>query len=111
MNGLAILNYAGPAPAAHNRTILSTLWRLLVSIIVFAVLLAYVTLRGTVLLAGYILVLAGTILLTIGGRRSAAVKLAAWRARASELVRLWIADILRPLRRRRHSLQPVLLLS
>lgn len=106
-----ILSYSGPAPAAQNRSILSLLWRLLVNVIVLCALCIYVALRAAVLLAGFILILAGTILLTIGGRRSAAIKLAAWRARAADLFRLWIADILRPLRRRRESPRPVLLLS
>ena len=102
MTTLAVLDYAGRPPRA-NRSILSTLARLAASAFYFVVLLVYVTVRGAILLAGLILVLAGTTLLCLGGKKGAARKLAAWRDRAADLLRLWISDILRPLRRQRLS--------
>jgi hypothetical protein len=60
------------------------------------------------LLVGFVCVFVGTALLYLGGRRSAAVKLKQWRKQAGELGRLWISDMLRPLRRRRLKPVPVL---
>jgi hypothetical protein len=97
---LTILNYAGPQPAPP-RTILGRCWRAIVWIITATIFTAVVTVRAALLLAGFTLVIAGLILLTLGGKRSAARKLLEWRERFFDRMRLWIDDIIRPLRRRR----------
>jgi hypothetical protein len=95
-----ILPYYGKEPPVP-RTLLGTCWRILSGICVFVILLIVIAVRAALLLGGFICVFAGTLLLTLGGRRSAAEELSRWRIRARSLLRLWIADILRPLRRQR----------
>jgi hypothetical protein len=43
------------------------------------------------------------ILLTLGGKRSAARKLLEWRERFIDLSRLWLSDLARPFRRHRDA--------
>lgn len=95
---LGILSYAGPAPVAR-RSFFAACRRVLVTVLLFAIVLVVIAVRGALLLGGYACVLAGTILLTLGGRRSAQRKLADWRGCAGELLRLWLDDMIRPLRR------------
>jgi hypothetical protein len=105
---LGILEYAGEAPAPA-RGFFGTCWRCVRFVVVLAVLITFVIVRSTLLLAGFACVFAGTVLLTLGGKRDAARKLAAWRERSLDLMSLWWSDITRPLRRhRRVTPQPVL---
>src|SRR5688572_22229193 len=97
---LLLLDYSGPPPAPP-RTMLGLCWRAIVWLITMTILLVFVTLRAALLLAGFICVFAGLILLTLGGKRSAARKLLAWRERFIDLSRLWLSDIARVFRRRR----------
>ena len=98
---LAILRYAGPPPAGESRSLLYKCWRAIVWTITATIFLLIVTVRAVLLLAGYVCVLAGMILLTLGGKRGAAKKLLEWRERAIDHLRLWRDDILRPIRQRR----------
>ena len=93
------LGYFGPAPVP-DRSLTRTCLRLLGNGIVFIALALFVVVRAALLLAGVVCIFAGTFLLTLGGKRSAAQTLSRWRARAVELSKLWLADIARPLRRR-----------
>jgi hypothetical protein len=92
---LAVLNYAGPEPA-QRRSFLYLCWRAIVFVITSVLLVVFVTLRAAVLLAGFVCVFAGTMLLVLGGKRGAAEKVAQWRERAIDLFRLWGSDIARP---------------
>ena len=103
---MSMLEYFGPDRPAE-KSIPYTLWRLLCNLVVVVILLIVVIVRAAILFAGFTCVFVGTILLTLGGRRSAAEKVAQWRTRARALIRLWIDDIRRPLRRHRAPL-PVL---
>ena len=91
---LALLDYAGPQPRPP-RTILGRCWRAIVWLITATIFLVFVTVRAALLLAGFICVFAGLILLTLGGKRSAARKLLEWRERVVNHVRLWADDIAR----------------
>lgn len=102
-----ILSYAGPPPAAESRSVLYKCWRALVWTITATIFIIVVTVRAALLLAGYVCVLAGMILLTLGGKRGAAKKLLEWRERAIDHLRLWRDDILRPVRQRRARRVPV----
>ena len=102
MSDIGIINYAGPAPAAR-RSILATLWYLITRLILLVILCIYMVVRAALLLAGFACVSAGTILLALGGKRSAGQKLRQWRDHFDDLLRLWIGDILRPLRRLRNA--------
>src|SRR4051812_45667973 len=95
---LGILSYAGPQPV-ERRSLVQRFLSFLFATIVFTLVLVFVIARTLILLAGYICVFAGTILLTLGGHRSAAVKLADWRNRFGDLTRLWLEDLRRPIRR------------
>ena len=95
---LGILGYAGPEPVIRG-SFVGRIFRLGVSTLFLLIVLAFALLRSVVLLAGYVLVLAGTVLLTLGGHRSAALKLAQWRNRFGDLTRLWLDDMRRPIRR------------
>ena len=101
---MSMLEYFGP-DRPTRKSLIHTLWRLFCNLIVFIILLIVVIARAAILLAGYICVFVGTILLTLGGRRSAAEKVAQWRSRARALIRLWIDDIRRPLRRQQAPLR------
>ncbi|MEA2709334.1 MAG: hypothetical protein QOF78_1935 [Phycisphaerales bacterium] len=106
---LAVLDYFGPALGAE-RSVIHTCWRAFVWAITATLLVLFVTLRAAVLLVGFALVFAGTVLLVIGGKRSAAEKLAQWRERTIDLMRLWRNDVMRPIRAwrsRRQQAQPV----
>ena len=94
---LAILNYAGPAPA-ESRSLLYRTWRAIVWTITATIFVCVVTVRGALLLCGFACVFAGLVLLTLGGKRSAAGKLLEWRERAVDHLRLWRDDMLRPIR-------------
>jgi hypothetical protein len=93
-----LLSYAGPAPA-RRRSFLYRCWSACVWVVAAALLMVFVAVRAALLIAGFICVLAGLILLTLGGKRSAARKLLEWRERSIDHLRLWGDDILRPLRR------------
>ena len=99
---LVLLDYSGPAPAPP-RTMLGLCWRAVVWLITTTILIVCVTVRAVLLLAGFTCVFAGLILLTLGGKRSAARKLLDWRERVIDLSRLWLSDITRVFRRRRHD--------
>jgi hypothetical protein len=102
---LRLLNYAGPRPAAQ-RTLVGRCWRGITWLITLTVLIAFVTVRGALLTAGFACVFAGLVLLTLGGKRSAARRLLEWRERVVDHVRLWTGDITRTLRRRRPGNDP-----
>ena len=70
-------------------------------VVLVAIFLAIVFIRGAILGIGYACGFVGTILLFIGGRRSAAVTLRRWRGYWSEYLHLWWGDIARPFRRPR----------
>jgi uncharacterized membrane protein YjdF len=110
---IGIINYAGPEPA-RRRSWFATIGRVIICLFLFVVLTIYVAVRAALLTSGFILLLIGTILLRLGGQQSARKKLKQWRTNAADLIRLWIDDILRPLRRSRatrvQAAQPVLLL-
>ena len=99
---LGILSYAGRDPAAP-RGVFVTCWRAIVWMITATIYVVIVTVRGALLLAGFICVFAGLILLTLGGKASAGRKLLEWRERFVDLLRLWLNDITRPFRRQRTS--------
>jgi hypothetical protein len=96
---LLLLDYSGPPPAPP-RTLLGVCWRAIVWLITTTILVVFVTVRAVLLIAGFICVFAGLILLTLGGKRSAARKLLDWRERFIDLSRLWLSDITRAFRRR-----------
>ena len=95
-----LLEYAGPIPSSERPSFLFRCWRLVWALIVFVIVAAVVIVRAALLVSGVACVFAGTILLTLGGRRDAAERLTRWRARTSDLVGLWWSDILRPIRSR-----------
>src|SRR4051812_28976934 len=92
-----ILPYFGPTPP--RTPLFRRVARGIGNAIVLLILAIVITARFALLAAGYACVFAGTLLLMLGGRRSAAQKLSRWRAKASELLKLWLADMARPLRR------------
>lgn len=100
---LGILPYFGPAPAPGRRGFFPACWRAIVFVVTATLLVIFVTVRAALLTAGFACVFAGLILLTLGGKRSAARKLLEWRERFVDHARLWMSDIARPLRRRRRS--------
>lgn len=97
---LGILPYFGPAPAPR-RGFFGTCWRAIVWLVITSILIVVVTVRAVLLTSGFACVVAGLILLTLGGKRGAARKLLEWRERFVDLARLWLSDIARPFRRRR----------
>jgi hypothetical protein len=99
---LLLLDYAGRPPGARPRTFVGRCWRVIVWFITMLILIVFVTVRAALLLAGFVCVFAGLILLTLGGKRSAARKLLEWRERFIDLAHLWLSDITRVIRRRRH---------
>ena len=103
-----LLEYAGPVPASMRPSFLWRFWRLTCALVIFTIVAAVVVVRAALLVCGVALVFAGTLLLMSGGRRDAAQRLARWRARTADLMRLWAADIARPVRGwfRRGALAP-----
>ena len=101
------LNYFGTEP--RTESMVARAVRLLGNLVVLVIFIVIVTLRAACLLAGFTCVFAGTLLLTLGGKRSAAVTLSRWRNRALELLKLWWGDVTRPLRRRHAVPVPVLM--
>ena len=95
---LALLDYAGPQPTPP-RTFVGRCWRAIDWLITMTILIVFVTVRGVLLGSGFVLMFAGLVLLTLGGKRSAARKLMDWRERFVDLSRLWLCDITRTLRR------------
>jgi hypothetical protein len=93
-----ILHYYGSTP--QRESFAARVLRLLGNAIVLVLFATILTARFALLAAGYTCIFVGTLMLTLGGRRSAAERLARWRSRAAELLKLWLADIARPLRRR-----------
>ena len=93
-----LLEYAGPVPAPMRPSLPWRLWRLICALVVFTILAAVVIVRAALLVSGVVCVFAGTLLLMLGGRRDAAQRLARWRARSADLMRLWAGDIARPVR-------------
>jgi hypothetical protein len=101
-----LLDYFG-REHMESRSIPSLCWRLLCNLVVLVILVIVVAVRAALLLGGLICVFAGTLLLMLSGQRDAAKRIARWRARGGELLRLWIDDILRPLRRPREHREPL----
>src|SRR5687767_9604002 len=100
---IALLDYAGPQPTPP-RTFLGRCWRAVVWLITMTILIVFLTIRGVLLGSGFVFMFAGLVLLTLGGKRSAARKLIEWRERFVDLSRLWLSDITRTLHRgRRHG--------
>src|SRR5690242_2038078 len=93
-----LLEYAGPIPSSMRPSLLARLWRLGCALVIFTIVAAVVIVRAALLVSGVVCLFAGTILLTLGGRRDAGERLARWRARTSDLLHLWACDIARPLR-------------
>ena len=93
-----LLAYAGPPPA-QRRSFLYLCWSACVWLVAALLLLVLVAIRVTLLVAGFALVFAGLVLLTLGGKRSAGQRLLAWRERVVDHLKLWRDDILRPIRR------------
>ena len=93
-----LLEYAGPVPASLRPPLASRLWRLVCALVIFTIVAAVVIVRAALLVSGVACVFAGTLLLTLGGRRDAGARLARWRARAADLLGLWASDIARPIR-------------
>ena len=93
-----LLEYAGPAPRSTRSSLPMRFWRLIRALVIFLLVCAVVIVRTALLVGGVACIFAGTLLLTLGGRRDAIERLARWRARWSDLLRLWIGDIMRPLR-------------
>ena len=93
-----MLDYAGRARA---RSLPSICWRCVTTAIFIVIFTVVVTLRAAALALGFACVCVGTFLLVLGGKRSAEVQIAKWRVRFSGLLRLWISDMMRPLRRAR----------
>jgi hypothetical protein len=110
MSETILLDYAGPPPTSHRSSISRVVRAIWLTLLV-TIFLAVVLVRGAVLGIGYACVFAGTLLLFIGGRRSAGVTLKRWRAYGSDLLHLWVGDILRPMRRPRKVLSPLMLPS
>jgi len=104
MPAALLLDYAGSDPASR-RSLLLRSSRALGNIITAILLTAVLTIRFALLGVGFTLVLIGTLLLTLGGRRGAARKIARWRDTATDHARLWSADIARGLRRWRDLLR------
>jgi hypothetical protein len=101
MADILMLDYAGPAPRSSRSSrgsLLRACWRFVWASIVFILVLAVVLVRTALLIGGTACLFAGAFLLTLGGRRDAIARLARWRERWSDLLRLWVADIMRPLR-------------
>jgi hypothetical protein len=95
-----LLDYAGPRhDHGAPRTLTGKLLRAVGVAIVSVVFIAFLIVRYAVLVAGFACVFAGTLLLMLGGKRSAARQLSRWRERATDLLYLWSADLARPLRR------------
>jgi hypothetical protein len=92
-----LLSYAGPAPA-ESRSLLYKTWRAIVWTITATIFVCVVIIRGALLLCGFACVVAGLILLTLGGKQSAGRKLLEWREHAVDHLRLWRDDMLRPVR-------------
>ena len=103
---LLLLDYAGPPPEAP-RTLLGRCWRASVAVITMTILIAFVIVRALLLTAGFVCVFVGLILLTLGGKLSAGRKLVEWRERFVDLSRLWLSDMTRVIRRRRHPTTPI----
>ena len=110
-----LLEYAGPIPASMRPSLIVRLWRLICALVIFLIVTAVVIVRAALLVSGVILVFAGVLLLTLGGRRDASARLARWRARTADHLKLWASDIARPVRatwhglfRRRASARPVI---
>lgn len=93
-----LLEYAGPVPASMRPSLLSRSWRLICALVIFAIVAAVLIVRAVLLISGVACVLAGTLLLTLGGRRDAGDRLARWRVRVADLLKLWASDIARPIR-------------
>src|SRR4051794_24826014 len=100
MSQTLLLDYAGPARAEQRSPVVRFLRAIWLALLV-TIFLVVVAVRGAVLALGYACLFAGTLLLYIGGRRSAGVTLKRWRAYWSDLLHLWAGDILRPFRRPR----------
>jgi hypothetical protein len=111
MSPTLLLDYAGPQPPAARRSIAYRAVRAVWLTLLGTIFVAVVLVRGVLLGAGYVCVFAGTLLLFVGGRRSAGVTLKRWRAYWSDHVKLWTSDILRPLRRPRPVMPPLMLPS
>ncbi len=101
-----ILTYYGTTPP--HASCWRRAFRWMTSAGILAIFAIIMIARFALLASGYICIFTGTLLLMLGGRRSAGVKLARWRAKAAELMKLWLADILRPFRRRASGPIPVL---
>lgn len=97
MSPALLLDYAGPNPVEH-RPFLRSCWDVAAFIFIATIFVSIVILRAALLGAGFILIGVGTLLLYVGGRRSAGVTLSRWRARFADLMRLWIGDMMRPIR-------------
>ena len=93
-----LLAYAGPPPV-RRRSFLYLCWSACVWIVAAMLLIVFVAVRVTLLVAGFTLVFAGVVLLTLGGKRSAGQRLLAWRERFVDHLKLWRDDMLRPIRR------------
>jgi len=93
-----LLEYAGPVPASMRPSLIVRLWRLVSALVIFLIVTAVVIVRAALLVSGVVCVFAGVLLLTLGGRRDANARLARWRARTAELLKLWASDIARPVR-------------
>jgi hypothetical protein len=78
MPAALLLDYAGPARAAR-RSLFIRCCRAAGNLVGAVILIAVLTVRFAVLLAGFTLVAVGTLLLMLGGRRGAARKIARWR--------------------------------
>jgi len=108
---LLLLDYSGPAPAPPPRTLPGRCWRAIVWLITATILVVFVIVRAVLLFGGFVCVFAGLILLTLGGKRSAARKLMDWRERFIDLSRLWLSDMTRVFRRRRQQDAPLPVVS
>jgi hypothetical protein len=105
---LALLDYAGRQPTPR-RSVVVRCWRAVVWLITATLLVAFLTVRAVLLIAGFACMFAGLVLLTLGGKRDAARKLIKWREQFVDLCRLWADDIMRVVRRRdRAQPRPVL---
>jgi hypothetical protein len=93
-----LLEYAGPVPMSLRPSLLARLWRLLCALLIFGIVTAVVIVRAALLVSGVACLFAGTLLLTLGGRRDAGERLERWRMRTADLLKLWAADIARPIR-------------
>jgi hypothetical protein len=111
MSQTILLDYAGPAPSSQQRSFIARFLRAIWFALLVTIFVAVVLVRGAVLGIGYACVFAGTLLLFVGGRRSAGVTLKRWRAHWSDHLHLWIGDILRPFRRPRRVVAPLMLPS